>query len=85
MNIADNPLCRLTETEGLGGIEVSDRFFLVFWLICGSEFELLENTKSKLIVDVLKFPSISADSPELMGACQIKGTDLPSTVIAVLD
>jgi hypothetical protein len=71
--------------KDLGGFEVSDRLFLVSWLVCGSEFELLENTKSKLIVDVLLFPSHSASSPEYMGACQIKGNELSETVVAVLD
>jgi hypothetical protein len=71
--------------KDLGGFEVSDRLFLVSWLICGTEFEVLENVKKKLIVDVLGFPSHSASSPQFMGACQVDSKELPETVIAILD
>src|ERR1700682_3248223 len=48
--------------KNLGGTEVSDRLFLASWRICGSEYELLVNTKSGLIRDVLPFPPHSANS-----------------------
>src|SRR5271169_3398777 len=50
--------------KDLGGIEISDRLFLVSWQICGSEYELLVNTKTGLIRDVLPFPLHSATSPQ---------------------
>src|SRR5437870_1200221 len=53
--------------KGLGGIEISDRLFLISWQICGSEYELLLNTKSRLIRDVLPFPAHSAASPQFIG------------------
>jgi hypothetical protein len=68
----------------LGGIEISDRLFLVSWLICGNEFELLLDTKS-IIRDVLPFPAHSPSSPEFIGDCQINRKDIPEAVIAVLD
>src|SRR5437868_4594605 len=43
--------------KNLGGSDISDRLFLASWQICGSEYELLVNTKSGLIRDVLPFPS----------------------------
>jgi len=71
--------------KDLGGIEISDQLFLVSWLICGNEFELLLDTKSSLIRDVLLFPAHSASSPEFIGDCQINGNAIPEAVIAVLN
>jgi hypothetical protein len=70
--------------KNLGGTEVSDRLFLASWQICGSEYELLVNTKSGLIRDVLPFPPHSANSPMFMGACKADGKEVPGTVVAVL-
>jgi len=71
--------------KDLGGNEISDRLFLVSWQICGSEYELLVNTKSGLIRDVLPFPVHSASSPMLIGTCQADGKEIPEAVVAVLD
>jgi len=71
--------------KNLGGSEVSDRLFLASWQICGSEYELLVNTKSGLIRDVLPFPSHSASAPMFIGACQADGKAVPGTVVAVLN
>jgi hypothetical protein len=72
--------------KDLGGLEISDRLFLSGWQICGSEYELLLNTKSGLIRDVLPFPSHSATSPMFtVGTCQADGKDLADAVVAVLD
>lgn len=71
--------------KDLGGTEISDRLFLVSWVICGSEYELLVNTKSGLIRDVIPFPSHSAISPQFIGTCQAGGKDMPEAVVAVLD
>jgi hypothetical protein len=71
--------------KDLGGIEVSDRLFLESWEICGSEYELLVNTKTGLIRDVLLFPAHSATSPMFMGTCQAGGKEIPEAVVAVLN
>jgi len=69
--------------KDLGGTEVSDRLFLASWRICGSEYEVLVNTKTGLIRDVLPFPSHSASLPMFIGTCQADGK--PKTVLAVLN
>jgi len=71
--------------KDLGGIEISDRLFLGSWQICGNEYELLVNTKSGLIRDVLPFPPHSATSPQFIGTCQAEGKGIPGTVVAVLN
>lgn len=71
--------------KDLGGTEISDRLFLASWQICGSEYELLVNTKSGLIRDVLPFPAHSAASPEFIGACQADGKAIPGTIVAMLN
>jgi hypothetical protein len=68
--------------KDLGGQEISDRLFLISWLICGDEYVLLED--KDVVRDVLKFPKHSKDSPEFIGSCQSNGQDLPGTVIGVL-
>ena len=71
--------------KDLGGSEISDRLFLASWQICGSEYELLVNTKTGLIRDVLPFPNHSATSPMFIGRCQTAGKEIPVTVLAVLN
>lgn len=71
--------------KNLGGTEISDRLFLSSWQICESEYELLLNTKTGLIRDVLLFPHHSATSPMFIGTCQADGHKLPGTAIAVLN
>jgi hypothetical protein len=71
--------------KDLGGTELSDRVFLAAWQICGNEYELLVNTKSGLIRDVLPFPRHSATSPMFIGTCQADGKEIPGTVVAVLN
>ena len=71
--------------KDLGGSEISDRLFLESWQICGSEYELLVNTKSGLIRDVLLFPSHSKTAPMFLGRCQAGGKEIPHTVVAVLE
>src|SRR5262249_46866495 len=70
--------------KDLGGTEISDRLFLTSWKICGSEYELLVNTKTGLIRDVLLFPPHSATSPMFIGPCQAAGKKVPG-VLAVLN
>jgi hypothetical protein len=71
--------------KDLGGTEISDRLFLASWKICGSEYELLVNTKNGLIRDVLPFPSHSAMAPMFIGSCQGDGKKIPETIVAVLN
>lgn len=71
--------------KNLGGTEISDRLFLVSWRICGTEYELLVNTKSGLIRDVLPFPAHSVASPMFIGTCQADGKEIPEAVVAVLN
>jgi hypothetical protein len=71
--------------KDFGGTEISDRLFLASWKICGSEYELLVNTKSGLIRDVLPFPPHSTTSPMYIGLCQSDGKPTPGTVVAVLN
>lgn len=69
----------------LGGVEISNRLFLTSWRICGNEYELLLNTKTGLILDVLLFPHHSGKSPQFIGTCHSNGKQVPEVVIAVLD
>jgi hypothetical protein len=71
--------------KNLGGTEISDRLFLASWRICGNEYELLVNTKTGLIRDVLPFPAHSAATPMFIGRCQADGKEIPVTVLAVLN
>ena len=71
--------------EDLGGIDLSDRLFLISWRICGTEYELLNDSKSKIVRDVIPFPSHSRSSPAAIGGCQIDGRQIPEAVVAVLD
>ena len=71
--------------KNLGGTEISDRLFLASWQICGSEYDLLVNTKTGLIRDALLFPAHSATSPMFIGKCQADGKETPETVLAVLN
>jgi hypothetical protein len=55
-------------------------------LICprispGEDVLLEEND---VVRDVLKFPRHSKDSPQFIGACELNGSDIPGTIIAVL-
>jgi hypothetical protein len=71
--------------KNLGGFEVSDRLSTESWLICRREFEVLVDTRSQVIRDVLPFPSHSKRSPSFIGECQVNGREMVGTVLAVLD
>jgi hypothetical protein len=71
--------------KNVGGTEISDGLFLASWRICGSEYELLVDTRTGLIRDVLPFPTHSASSPMSIGACESSGKKLPGTILAVLN
>jgi len=69
--------------KDLGGIEISNSLFAISWMICGNEFMLLED--HSVVRDVLKVPLHSKKSPEFIGDCQINGTKMPETIVAILD
>lgn len=71
--------------KNLGGSDVSDNLFLASWQLCGKEYELLINTKSGLIRDVLPFPEHSKKSPMFIGTCHAGVTDVRGTTVAVLN
>ena len=73
------------QLKDLGGTEISDRLFLASWQICGSEYELLVNTKTQVIRDVLAFPPHSKASPMYIGKCKAGEKEIPETMVAVLD
>jgi hypothetical protein len=72
--------------KDLGGIEISDRLFLISWRICGSEYAVLLNTEKHLVRDVLAVPAHSLYSPQsFVEGCQVAGKEIPDAVIAILD
>jgi hypothetical protein len=71
--------------KDLGGIEISDRLFLISWRICGSEYAVLLNTEKHLVRDVLPVPAHSLYSPQsFVEGCQVTSKEIPA-VIAILD
>ena len=69
--------------KDLGASEISDRLSCISWLICGSEFMLLEDKSS--VRDVLKVPAHSKKSPQFIGTCEIDGKESKTIVVAILD
>jgi hypothetical protein len=68
----------------LGADETSDQLSSINWLICGSEFIVLEDRKD-VIRDVLPFPAHSKASPAYSGFCKVNGRDAPDIFVAVLN
>jgi hypothetical protein len=54
--------------KDLGASEISDRLSCISWLICGSEFVLLQH--ESIARDVLKVPPHSKTSPLFIGTCE---------------
>lgn len=72
--------------KDVGAIEISDRQFLVSWLICGKEYAELIDTQKRLVLDVLPVPAHSLQSPEsFIEECRVGGNKFPDAVIAILD
>jgi hypothetical protein len=72
--------------KDLGGIEISDRLFLISWRICGSEYAVLLNTEKHLVRDVLPVPAHSLRSPQsFVEQCQVARKEIPDAVVAILD
>jgi hypothetical protein len=68
--------------KDLGADEISDNLNLIFWLICGEEYAVLEG--GDVVRDVVKFPKHSNELPQFSGTCQLNGHDLPGYAIGVL-
>jgi hypothetical protein len=70
--------------KDLGAEYVSDdeRLSLIFWMICGEEYAVLE--EKNFMRDVIKIPKHSKETPEFVGSCQLNGKDLPGVVVGVL-
>jgi hypothetical protein len=69
--------------KDVGASEISDRLSCISWLICGSEFMLLEDKSS--VRDALKVPAHSKKSPQFIGTCEIGGKESKTIVVAILD
>src|SRR5437764_1570577 len=69
--------------KDLGAQEISERLSCISWLICGSEFMLLQDNLT--VRDVLKVPAHSKRSPLFIGTCDIKGKEPKTPVVAILD
>jgi len=69
--------------KDLGASEISDRLSCISWLICGSEFMLLQDNST--VRDVIKVPTHSKKSPQFIGTCEINGKETKAIVVAILD
>ena len=69
--------------KDLGADEISDRLSCISWLICGSEYLLLED--ESFVRDVLKVPPHSKTSPLFIGACEMNGRESKDILVAILD
>jgi hypothetical protein len=69
--------------KDLGASEISDRLSCISWLICGSEFMLLQD--GSIARDVLKVPPHSKTSPLFIGACELNEKESKDILVAILD
>jgi hypothetical protein len=69
--------------KDLGASEISDRLSCISWLICGTEFMLLQD--ESIARDVLKVPPHSKTSPLFFGRCEMSGKESKDIVVAILD
>jgi hypothetical protein len=69
--------------KDLGGDEISEHLGCTSWLICGSEFMLLED--KSFVRDVLKVPQHSKTSPLFIGTCEVNGKESKDILVAILD
>jgi hypothetical protein len=69
--------------KDLGASEISERLSCISWLICGSEFMLLQD--GSVARDVLKVPTHSKTSPLFVGTCEMNGKGSKDIVVAILD
>jgi hypothetical protein len=69
--------------KDLGADEISRQLSTISWMICGSEFMLLED--QHIVRDVIAFPPHSKSAPAFGGICQIDGKDSQNVIVAVLN
>ena len=69
--------------KDLGATEISERLSCISWLICGSEYMLLQDKST--VRDVLKIPAHSKKSPLFIGTCDMNGKETKAKVVAILD
>jgi hypothetical protein len=69
--------------KDLGATEISKRLSCISWLICGSEFMLLQD--KSIVRDVLKVPAHSKKSPQFIGTCDINGKETKAIIVAIMD
>ena len=69
--------------KDLGGDEISEHLSTTSWLICGSEFLLLED--ESFVRDVLRVPPHSKTSPFFIGSCELNGKESKDILVAILD
>jgi len=69
--------------KDLGGDEISEHLSSTSWLICGSEFMLLED--ESFVRDVLRVPPHSKSSPLFIGTCELNGKESKDILVAILD
>jgi hypothetical protein len=69
--------------KDLGGDEISEHLSSTLWLICGSEYLLLED--ESFVRDVLKVPPHSKTSPFFIGSCELNGKESKDILVAILD
>ena len=69
--------------KDLGASEISDSLSCISWLICGSEFMVLQD--ESIARDVLKVPPHSKTAPLFIGTCEMNGKESKDMVVAILD
>jgi hypothetical protein len=69
--------------KDLGADEISDRLSTILWLICGSEFLVLED--GPIVRDAVKVSPHSKKAPFFSGHCEINGKESKDIVVAILD
>lgn len=70
--------------KDLGADEISEDLNSINWMICGSEYMLLEDKKS-LIHDVIQVPDHAKHALTYTGICKINGKDNPDFIFAILN
>jgi hypothetical protein len=70
--------------KDLGADELEKGWSLISWRICGDEFMLIVDDRSR-VRDVLKVPAHSRSRPESTGPCTMNGAEIPGEVVAILD
>lgn len=75
---------RALDLKHLGADEISSRLSSISYLICGSEFVLLEDRQG-VVRDAIAFPAHSRQSPAFSGVCQLNGREQAGYYIGVLN